>query len=118
MLLIILFLLAQITVPGVLSGPDPAQMETAPALGYHAVETGLKLPDGIKMGAPSSVAFDAQRSHARLQPRRASADGVRRQGRVRALASAKGVTCGRTACGSIPTATSGRRTSTATPSRR
>jgi DNA-binding beta-propeller fold protein YncE len=59
MLMIILFFLAQITVPGVLSGPDPAQMETAPDLGYRAVEAGLKLPDGIAMGAPSSVAFDA-----------------------------------------------------------
>jgi DNA-binding beta-propeller fold protein YncE len=60
MLFLILTLVAQITVPGVLSGPDPAQMETAADLGYRAVEHGLKLPDGIKMGAPSSVAFDAR----------------------------------------------------------
>ena len=25
--------------PGVLTGPDPAQMEKAPDLGFHAVET-------------------------------------------------------------------------------
>jgi DNA-binding beta-propeller fold protein YncE len=60
MLLTILLFLVQITVPGVLSGPDPAQMETAPDLGYRAVEAGLKLPDGMKMGAPSSVVFDAR----------------------------------------------------------
>jgi len=60
MLLPLLLLLAQITVPGVLSGPDPAQMETAPDLGYRAVEAGLKMPDGMKMGAPSSVVFDAR----------------------------------------------------------
>jgi DNA-binding beta-propeller fold protein YncE len=46
----------------VLSGPDPAQMETASDLGYRPIENGLKLPDGIKMGAPSSVAFD-ERGH-------------------------------------------------------
>jgi DNA-binding beta-propeller fold protein YncE len=48
-----------INVPGVLDGPDPAQMETAPDLGFRAVEPGLKMPDDIKMGAPSSVVFDA-----------------------------------------------------------
>lgn len=48
-----------INVPGVLDGPDPAQMETAPDLGFKAVEDGLKMPAGITMGAPSSVAFDA-----------------------------------------------------------
>ena len=47
-------------VPGVLEGPDPKQMETAPPLGYHAVETDLTLPDGVTMGASSSVAFDAR----------------------------------------------------------
>jgi DNA-binding beta-propeller fold protein YncE len=57
-LLPILFLLAQ--VPGVLSGPDPKQMETAPDLGYRAIEHGLKLPEGVRMGAPSSVAFNAR----------------------------------------------------------
>lgn len=60
MLLPTLLLLVQAVVSGVLSAPDPAQMETAPDLGYRAVETGLKLPDGMKMGAPSSVAFDAR----------------------------------------------------------
>ena len=60
MLLPVLVLLFQTTVPGVLSGPDPKQMETAPDLGYLAVENGLVLPDGMKMGAPSSVAFDAR----------------------------------------------------------
>jgi DNA-binding beta-propeller fold protein YncE len=60
MLLPLLLLLLQTTIPGVLSGPDPKQMESAPDLGVHAVETGLKLPEGTKMGAPSSVAFDAR----------------------------------------------------------
>jgi len=60
MLLQVLFLLFQTTVPGVLSGPDPKQMETAPDLGYLAVENGLVLPEGMKLGAPSSVAFDAR----------------------------------------------------------
>ena len=60
MLLPVLLLLFQTTVPGVLSGPDPKQMETAPDLGYLAVENGLVLPEGMKMGAPSSVAFDAR----------------------------------------------------------
>ena len=52
MLLLFLTFLAQITVPGVLSGPDPTQMETAPDLGYRPIEAGLKLPEGMKMGAP------------------------------------------------------------------
>ena len=43
---------------GVLDAPDPAQMETAPALHFGAVNPGLKLPADIKLGAPSSVAFD------------------------------------------------------------
>jgi DNA-binding beta-propeller fold protein YncE len=60
MLLPVVLLLFQTTVPGVLSGPDPKQMETAPDLGYLAVENGLVLPEGMKMGAPSSVAFDAR----------------------------------------------------------
>ncbi len=60
MLLQVLLLLFQTTVPGVLSGPDPKQMETAPDLGYLTVENGLVLPEGMKMGAPSSVAFDAR----------------------------------------------------------
>lgn len=57
-MLSVLLLLLQVTVPGVLSGPDPAQMESAPDLGYRAIEHGLKLPDGMRMGAASSVAFD------------------------------------------------------------
>ena len=52
----LLVLLLQVS--GVLSGPDPAQMEKAPPLGYHAVPANLVLPDGMKMGAPSSVAMN------------------------------------------------------------
>ena len=51
-----LLVLAQVA--GVLSGPDPAQMEKAPDLGYKPVAANLVLPDGMKMGAPSSVALD------------------------------------------------------------
>lgn len=47
-------------VPGVLDAPDPKQMEDAPPLGYHPVQAGLTLPEGIKLGASSGVAFDAQ----------------------------------------------------------
>ena len=56
-----LFVLAQVAaqIPGVLNGPDPAQMESAPALAYKAVPAGVVLPDGMKLGAPSSVAFDS-----------------------------------------------------------
>lgn len=54
----LLVVLAQVA--GVLSGPDPAQMEKASDLGYKAVENGVVVPEGVKMGAPSSVAFDAQ----------------------------------------------------------
>ena len=43
----------------VLSGPDPAQMEKAPDLGYVPVPYTLKLPAGVTMGAPSSVAIGA-----------------------------------------------------------
>src|SRR5213079_632848 len=46
-------------VPGVLSGPDPAQMEKAPDLGYTPVQHTLKLPEGLKWGAASSVAFNS-----------------------------------------------------------
>jgi DNA-binding beta-propeller fold protein YncE len=60
MLLPLLLLLLFQTIPGVLSGPDPKQMENAPDLGYRPMEAGLKLPEGMKMGAPSSVAFDAR----------------------------------------------------------
>lgn len=58
--LLLLLLLQSRTVPGVLDAPDPKQMETAPPLGYRAVETGLTLPPDMKMGASSSVAFDAK----------------------------------------------------------
>lgn len=47
-------------VPGVLDAPDPAQMEDAPPLGYHPIPAGLTLPEGVKLGASSGVAFDAQ----------------------------------------------------------
>lgn len=57
---LMLLVLQSRNVPGVLDGPDPKQMEAVPPLGYHAVETGLTLPDGIRLGASSSVAFDAQ----------------------------------------------------------
>lgn len=61
MLLALVLLLFQTrNVPGVLDKPDPKQMESAPALGYQPVETGVSLPDGIKLGASSGVAFDAQ----------------------------------------------------------
>jgi DNA-binding beta-propeller fold protein YncE len=60
LLALVLLLLQSRSAPGVLDAPDPKQMETAPALGYHAVETGLSLPDGMKLGASSAVAFDGQ----------------------------------------------------------
>ena len=41
------------------SGPDPAQMEKAPDLGLRAAESGVVLPEGIALGAPSSVAVDS-----------------------------------------------------------
>ena len=44
----------------VLTAPDPAQMENAPALGYTAVPHGLQIPDDMEMGAPSSVAWTSQ----------------------------------------------------------
>ena len=53
---LLLALLLQVS--GVLSGPDPAQMEKAPDLGYKPVPANLVLPDGMKMGAPSSVALE------------------------------------------------------------
>ena len=56
---LIIALLIQ-AVSGVLSGPDPAQMEKAPDLGYRAVSAGLSLPEGMKMGASSSVAVDSR----------------------------------------------------------
>src|SRR6476646_5362424 len=56
---LIIALLIQ-AVAGVLSGPDPAQMEKAQDLGYRAVPADLKVPEGMKMGASSSVAIDAR----------------------------------------------------------
>ena len=56
---LIIALLIQ-AVSGVLSGPDPAQMEKAPDLGYRAVPAGLSVPEGMKMGASSSVAIDSR----------------------------------------------------------
>src|SRR6185295_10106347 len=52
---LLLLVLAQVS--GVLSGPDPAQMEKAPDLGYKPVEAALVMPADVKMGAPSSVAM-------------------------------------------------------------
>ena len=40
-----------------LTAPDPAQMERAPDLGYTPVPHSLSLPDGLTLGAPSSVAI-------------------------------------------------------------
>jgi DNA-binding beta-propeller fold protein YncE len=53
--MLIAFLLLQ-----ALAAPDPAQMEKAPELGYTPVPHGLRLPAGISMGAPSSVAVTRQ----------------------------------------------------------
>lgn len=53
--LAIALLLLQQLVPGQLAGPDPAQMEKAPDLGYKAVPHDPQLPQGVTMGAPSGV---------------------------------------------------------------
>ncbi|MBI4520373.1 MAG: hypothetical protein HY701_06025 [Gemmatimonadetes bacterium] len=45
---------------GLLTAPDPAQMETAPDLGYLPVPHALSLPAGITMGAPTSVALNSR----------------------------------------------------------
>jgi hypothetical protein len=55
MWLLIIAALLQQAIPGVLSGPDPAQMEKAPDLGYKPVPHGLQIPSTITMGAPSGV---------------------------------------------------------------
>lgn len=60
LLALLLLLFQSRTTPGVLDAPDPKQMENAPSLGYHPIEAGLTLPDGIKLGASSGVAFDAR----------------------------------------------------------
>ena len=44
----------------ILDGPDPAQMEDAPDLGYRAVPHGLEIPAGMEMGAPSSVVWTSR----------------------------------------------------------
>jgi DNA-binding beta-propeller fold protein YncE len=55
-----LLVLAQfLQAPGVLNGPDPAQMEKAPLLPYAAVPHGVVLPESVPLGRPSSVAFDS-----------------------------------------------------------
>src|SRR6266478_8347753 len=43
-----------------LAGPDPAQMEKAPELGYIPVPASLTLPADVSLGAPSAVAFTAE----------------------------------------------------------
>ncbi len=45
---------------GLLTAPDPAQMETAPDLGYLPVPHGLSLPEGVAMGAATAVALNSQ----------------------------------------------------------
>lgn len=51
--------LAMTTLAGAqrLAGPDPAQMENAPDLGYRAVPHGMQIPDGVEMGPPAAVAW-------------------------------------------------------------
>ena len=44
---------------GLLTAPDPAQMETAPDLGYLPVPHALGLPAGVAMGAPTAVALNS-----------------------------------------------------------
>jgi DNA-binding beta-propeller fold protein YncE len=43
----------------VLAAPDPAQMEKAPDLGYMPMRHSLNLPDGLRWGAPASVAISS-----------------------------------------------------------
>ena len=57
MRVIVLALLVQF---GLLTAPDPAQMENAPDLGYVPVAHAFALPDGMTMGAPSSVATTSE----------------------------------------------------------
>lgn len=52
-----LFVLGLLLQVGLLTAPDPAQMEKAPDLGYVPVAPTLTLPEGWKLGAPSSVAI-------------------------------------------------------------
>ena len=59
---VVAFTLGVATVAGaqVLDAPDPAQMEDAPDLGYRPVPHGLQIPDGLEMGAPSSVVWTSR----------------------------------------------------------
>jgi len=57
MTVLVLALLMQL---GVLSAPDPAQMEPAPDLGVVPAQHTLRLPEGMAMGAPSSVALNSK----------------------------------------------------------
>lgn len=45
---------------GLLTAPDPAQMETAPDLGYLPVPHGLSLPEGVALGAATAVAINSR----------------------------------------------------------
>lgn len=45
---------------GLLTAPDSAQMEKAPDLGFAPVAAAVTLPEGARMGAPSSVALTPQ----------------------------------------------------------
>ena len=45
---------------GLLTAPDPAQMETAPDLGHVPVPHALSLPAGVAMGAPTAVALNSR----------------------------------------------------------
>ena len=96
----------------VLDGPDPAQMEDAPDLGYRPVPHGLQIPDGMEMGAPSSVGWTSTEPPARLQPGPQPADGVRAGRHVRTRLGVRASTTGRTGCASTRRATSGPPTST------
>lgn len=44
----------------VLTAPDPAQMEKVGDLGYIPVRHSLNLPNGVSLGAPSSVAMSSE----------------------------------------------------------
>jgi sugar lactone lactonase YvrE len=57
MRVIVLALLVQF---GLLTAPDPAQMENAPDLGYVPVPHTLSLPEGMTMGAATSVALGSR----------------------------------------------------------
>ena len=71
MLLPVLLLLFQTTVPGVLSGPDPKQMETAPDLGYLADRDPEGDPDRRRhaLPRPQTEGKDASGGEARARGR-------------------------------------------------